>query len=127
MIHPSATFGKSQLERFNKCIGNVITAGVRFTNNIEVSNFGVYNLNSTIGHDCIIDEYVNISPNASISGNVYLESQVFVGTNATIIQGKKIGKCSVIGAGAVVIDNVPDNCTVAGVPAKIIQRNSCDS
>lgn len=120
IIHPSATFGKSQLDKFNKCIGNVIAAGVRFTNNIEVSDFGVYNLNSTIGHDCIIGEYVNLSPNASISGNVCLGSRVFVGTNASIIQGKKIGECSVIGAGAVVLDNVPDNCTAVGVPAKII-------
>ncbi|MDP4126513.1 MAG: NeuD/PglB/VioB family sugar acetyltransferase [Bacillota bacterium] len=123
LIHPSATFGKSQKEKFDKCVGNIITAGVRFTNNIEVGNFGIYNLNSTIGHDCIIGDYVNLCPNASVSGNVQLGSKAFVGTNATIIQGKILGECSVIGAGAVVIDNVPANCTAIGVPAKIIHKN----
>ncbi|AET66059.1 sugar O-acyltransferase, sialic acid O-acetyltransferase NeuD family [Desulfosporosinus orientis DSM 765] len=121
IIHPSASFGKGQLVTFNQCIGNVITAGVRFTNNIEVGNFGIYNLNSTIGHDCKISDYVNLSPNSSISGNVTLGNRAFIGTNATIIQGKIIGKCSVIGAGAVVIDHIPNNCTAVGVPAKIIK------
>jgi len=124
IIHPTATFGKNQLDKFNNCFGNIIAAGVRFTNNIEVSDFGIYNLNSTIGHDCMIGEYVNLSPNTSVSGNVRLGRQVFVGTNASIIQGKKIGAYSVIGAGAVVIDNVPDNRTVVGVPAKIINISS---
>lgn len=124
VIHPSVTFGKGQLEKINHCVGNVITAGVRFTNNIEVSNFGIYNLNSTIGHDCRIGEYVNLCPNVGISGNVSLGSKAFIGTNATIIQGQKIGECSVIGAGAVVINNVPDHCTAVGVPAKIVHNNS---
>lgn len=120
VIHPSASFGKNQLDKLSECKGNVVAAGVRFTNNIMVGNFGIYNLNSTIGHDCIIGDYVNISPNVGISGNVSLRNQAFVGTNATIIQGKTIGKCSVVGAGSVVIDNVPDNCTVVGTPAKKI-------
>lgn len=123
VIHPSASFGKDQLEKFSKCVGNVITAGVRFTNNIAVGDFGIYNLNSTIGHDCKISDYVNLSPNTSISGNVTLGIRSFIGTNATIIQGKIIGECSIVGAGAVVIDHIPNNCTAVGVPAKIIKNS----
>lgn len=43
-----------------------------------------------------------------------------IGANATIICGNTIGKWAIIGAGAVVADNIPDYAVVAGVPAKII-------
>lgn len=124
IIHPSATFGRNQFRKFSETVGNIVTAGVRFTNNIEVGNFGIYNLNSTIGHDVIIDDFVTISPGANISGNVHLEEGSYIGTNAAIIQGKslneklRIGKYSTVGAGAVVTRNVPEDTVVKGIPAK---------
>lgn len=44
---------------------------------------------------------------------------VVFGVNSIVLGGIKIGNNSVIGAGSVVIDDVPDNTLVAGVPAKI--------
>lgn len=43
-----------------------------------------------------------------------------IGSNATILPGISIGKKAIVGAGAVVIDNVPDYAIVAGVPAKVV-------
>jgi len=43
-----------------------------------------------------------------------------IGANATIVCGNTIGRWTMIGAGAVVVDDVPDYATVVGVPAKII-------
>lgn len=43
---------------------------------------------------------------------------------AKIIGNVKIGSHVIIGANAIVIDDVPDNCVVAGIPAKIVSRNS---
>ena len=43
-----------------------------------------------------------------------------IGANATIVCGITIGRCAMIGAGAVVVDDVPDNSLVVGVPAKQI-------
>ncbi len=40
-----------------------------------------------------------------------------------ILKGVHIGNNVVIGAGSVVTKNVPDNCVVAGNPAKIIEKN----
>ena len=45
-----------------------------------------------------------------------------MGANATVIQGVRIGMKSVIGAGSVVLDDVPQNLEVVGVPAKVIKR-----
>jgi UDP-perosamine 4-acetyltransferase len=43
-----------------------------------------------------------------------------LGTGTKVIQGLKIGKNTMIGAGAVVISDIPDNCTAVGVPARVI-------
>ena len=72
-------------------------------------------------HDCLVGDYVHISPGAILCGNVKLEEGVWVGAGATIKQGVTIGKWSVIGAGAVVISDVPSNVVVAGVPSKLIK------
>lgn len=68
LIHPSAIFGLNQEAAFEKCKGNIITAGVIFTNNIKVGNYGLYNLNVTVGHDCIIEDFVSVMPAVSVSG-----------------------------------------------------------
>lgn len=125
LIHPSATFGWGQLQEILKHSGNIIAAGVRFTNNITMGDFGIFNLNSTVGHDCVIGDYVNIAPGANISGNVYLAEGCYIGTGAQILQGKSIdnklavGAYAVVGAGAVVVKEVPVSVTVKGVPAQI--------
>ena len=46
-----------------------------------------------------------------------------MGVGAKIIGGVRIGHNCIVGANAVVVKNVPDNCTVVGVPAYIIRRN----
>lgn len=124
IIHPSVTFGKKQLEAINLQRGNIICAGARFTNNIKMGDFGLYNLNITVGHDCTIEDFVTISPGANISGNVLLKNCTYIGTGATVLQGKSIdrklviGRGSVVGAGAVVVKDVPENVIVKGIPAK---------
>ncbi len=51
---------------------------------------------------------------------VVIQDNVFIGTRAIILKGVTIGENAVVGAGAVVSQDVPDNCIVAGNPAKII-------
>lgn len=51
----------------------------------------------------------------------YIGNNVKVGANVCIIGGIKIGDNVVIGAGSVVVKDIPDNCIVAGNPARIIR------
>lgn len=128
IIHPSASMGFKQIKALNGKKGNIITAGVRITNNIKMGNFGIFNLNCTIGHDCIIEDFVNIAPGANISGNVYLKKAAYIGTNAAVLQGESIdskitiGKFATVGAGAVVTKDVQNYVTVIGAPAKPLIR-----
>jgi acetyltransferase-like isoleucine patch superfamily enzyme len=53
---------------------------------------------------------------------VVIGDDVWVGANAVILPGVKIGKHVVVAAGAVVTKDVPDYCVVAGVPARVVKK-----
>lgn len=91
---------------------------------VQLGKHVIVNLDCTIGHDAIIGDYSTILPSTIISGFVRIKECVSIGTGAAIIQGITIGENTVIGAGAVVVKDLPDNCTAVGVPAKPI--NFCN-
>lgn len=78
----------------------------------------VINHMTKIGKNCNISQFVNIGTNhdtpAVIGDNVY------IGPMVCIVEDVRIGNNVTIGAGAVVTKDIPDNATVAGVPAKIL-------
>lgn len=53
---------------------------------------------------------------------IVVEDGVWIGAGAIVLQGVRIGRCSVVGAGAVVTSDVPANVLVAGVPARVIRH-----
>ncbi len=53
---------------------------------------------------------------------VYLSANVWVGDSAIICKGVSIGENSIIGAGAIVTESIPDNCIAAGNPAKVVKQ-----
>jgi serine acetyltransferase len=60
-------------------------------------------------------------PAVNISGDVYIEEGVYVGTGAKIINLIKIKRQTIVGAGAIVAKSLPANCTAVGIPAKPIK------
>lgn len=96
--------------------------------NLNLSCFKEIN----IGDDVAISENVCIrdSDNHKILGSTKQESQsihignhVWIGMNVTILKGVTIGDGAIIAAGSVVNKNVPKNCLVGGVPARILKEN----
>ena len=117
IIHPSVRM--SQYIEIGK--GTIITSGNILTTQIKIGNHVILNLDCTVGHDSIIEDYSTIAPGVHISGNVHIEEGVDIGTGAVIIQGITIGAWSIIGAGAAVISDIPSNVTAVGIPAKLIK------
>jgi sugar O-acyltransferase (sialic acid O-acetyltransferase NeuD family) len=97
--------------------GSNIMTGAVLTNGIRVKRGVLINLNCTIGHETVIEEFVELSPGTNISGNCYVGANSFIGTNATILPNIRVGRNVVIAAGSVVTKDVPDQTMVAGVPA----------
>lgn len=126
LIHTSATFGQGQRARIEERQGVIVAAGVRFTNHIQVGDFGIFNQSATIAHDVVIGDFVHIAPGSIVSGNVSIGHLCWIGAGAVINQGTNdnklhIGDNTVIGSGAVVIRPCDGDAVYAGVPAKRIK------
>jgi acetyltransferase-like isoleucine patch superfamily enzyme len=61
---------------------------------------------------------VHISPGARLAGGVHIGDESWVGIGASVRQLVAIGQRVMVGAGAAVVGDIPDDVMVAGVPAK---------
>ena len=117
-IHPSVVM--SEFLELGQDI--IICAGTTLTVNIKIGNHVVINMNCSIAHDAIIEDYCTLSPNVQINGKVHLAKGVNIGTGATFLPNISVGKWSNIGVGAVVLKDIPEKVVSFGVPARIIMK-----
>lgn len=118
LIHPSAIISKN----IDLGVGNAVMAGVVINSSCKIGNHCIINTSSSIDHDCELGDYVHISPQVALAGNVKVLEGAQIGIGASVKQNITIGKWSVVGAGSVVIKDVPDNVVVVGNPARIIKN-----
>ena len=76
-----------------------------------------------IAHNCRIGRNAIITACAEISGSVVIEDDVWIGPNASVIQGLTLGKDSLLGIGAVAVKSIPENEVRVGNPAKRLGDN----
>lgn len=118
-IHPRATISK-------RCVieeGTVVMAGVSINSDTRIGKHCIINTNASVDHDCVLGDFVHVSPGVAIAGGVTIGEGSHIGIGSSVIPCVTIGKWVTIGAGTVIIEDVPDNAVVVGVPGKIIKYN----
>lgn len=121
--------------------GAIIREQVEIGKNAVIMMGAILNIGAVVGEGTMIDmgavlggratvgNHCHIGAGAVLAGviepasatPVIIEDDVLVGANAVVIEGVHVGKNAVVAAGAIVIEDVPDNAVVAGSPARIIK------
>ena len=120
VIHPSAVIP------WDYCSvgkGILMAPNVQLSPETTISDNCILYANSLIGHDSTLERYVCVANHASIGARVRVGRGSHIGSNSTIIQGVSIGEFCLVGIGSVVLNDVPPNTVVAGVPARIVGSN----
>lgn len=117
VIHPAAIVSPSAYIGY----GTVIMPGTIINADVTIGEASIINSNAVVEHDCTIASGVHISPGVSLAGAVKVNFASWVGIGASVIQQVTIGKNVIVGAGSVVLFDLPDNVTAVGVPARIIK------
>jgi sugar O-acyltransferase (sialic acid O-acetyltransferase NeuD family) len=102
--------------------GSVVLQGVVIQSSCQIGKHCIVNTLSSIDHDCILLDFVHVSPSATLCGGVKIGEGTQIGAGATVIQNINIGKWCIIGAGSVITEDIPDYSVVVGVPGRIIKN-----
>jgi serine O-acetyltransferase len=106
-IHPAAQFGKGIM--------------------LDHATALVVGETAVVGDNCSFLHAVTLGGSGKESGDRHpkIGDNVLIGAGAKVLGNIRVGRCSRIAAGSVVLNEVPDNTTVAGVPAKVIGPAGC--
>jgi serine O-acetyltransferase len=102
------------------------TASIGRRLRIEHQGVIVVHTRAVIGDDCRLHQGVTLGAHErdGVLGIPSLGDRVYVGANASIIGGVRVGDGAKIGAGAVVVNDGPPGATVVGVPARVLSRGT---
>ena len=117
--------------RENVSIGKqaVIMMGAIINIGAEIGARTMIDMGAVLGGRAVVGCDCHIGAGAVLAGviepasakPVVIEDGVFIGANAVVIEGCRIGRKSVIGAGAVVTDDIPPHSLVVGAPGRVIK------
>ena len=114
LIHPAATLSPSA----RLGAGTLVVAGAVVNADVEVGRGVILNTCCSIDHDCILNDFVHVSPGARLAGNVRVGARSWIGIGAVVREGVTIGEDVLVAAGAAVVEDLPNGVRVGGVPAR---------
>ena len=123
LIHPGAAV--SAFAEISP--GTVIFANAVVNAFAVIGRSCIINSGAVVEHDCVIGDGAHISPKVALGGSVSVGQKSWLCLGSIVANNLRIGAETVIGAGAVVLRDVPDGVLAAGVPAVIRKRYPKDA
>lgn len=112
IISPNVTIGE----------GVYILLGTTIMPYTIIKDYTMISMGVHLAHHSVLEEGVFLSTGCNFGASIIAHKYAYCGISSTIMTGiQELGENCLIGAGAVVIKNVPNNAVMAGVPAKIIK------
>jgi UDP-N-acetylbacillosamine N-acetyltransferase len=117
-IHPRAIVATDALIG----AGTVVTAGAVINPGSEIGENAIVNTSASVGHECFVDDGAHVGPGARLAGRVVVGRAAWIGVGAIAIEGVRIGANSLVGAGGVVVNDIPEGVVAYGNPARVVSK-----
>ena len=121
-IHPTAIIGKNVIIGR----GSILMAGVVVNSDSVIGDFCLLKMQSSLGHEGIMEDYSSLSFGVITGGNLKLGTFSKISFCTSVIENIKIGAHTFVGAGSLVLKNIPSLSVVSGVPAENIRKRKKD-
>jgi sugar O-acyltransferase (sialic acid O-acetyltransferase NeuD family) len=118
VVHPAATVAHDAILG----AGCILLAGAVVGNGCRIGRGVLLGINSSVDHDGWVDNHASLAPNAATGGTVRIGRTTAIGLGASVVHEVTIGADTVVGAGAVVLQDLPDRVVAFGVPARIVRE-----
>ena len=116
VVHPAAVI--SRYATLGE--GTVVLATAVVNASTSIGMGCIINTGAVIEHDCRLDDGVHACPQVGVAGNVSVGKRTWLGIGCVVREGLEVGADVTVGAGAVVVNDVPAGLTVVGVPARVL-------
>lgn len=114
LIHPDAVVARDVVIG----VGTVVMAGAVINPGARIGKGCIINTCSSVDHDCEVDDYVHIAVGSHLCGTVTVGEGTWIGAGATVSNNLFICPECMIGAGAVVVNDIQESGTYIGIPAR---------
>jgi len=117
-IHPSSVVSP------HCTIGNgtIVAAGVVINPEARIGNNVIINNSASVDHHCVVEEGAHVAPGVHLGGWVTVRRAAWLGIGATVKDRVTVGARAIIGAGAVVVTDIPADVVAYGVPARVVRQ-----
>ena len=116
-IHPSAVLSP----RLTLGAGIAVMPGVVVNSGTRVGDGAIINTGATVDHDCLLGPFTHVAPGCNLAGHVEVGEGAFLGIGVRVIPQRRIGTWTTVGAGGVVVHDLPERVTAVGVPARALR------
>lgn len=114
VVHPSAVIAPSAT------LGVGVFVGPRAVVHsfAKVDAHAIINTGAIIEHDCVVGRNTHVAPGSVVAGSTWIGTDCLLGVGCRVLPRLHVGDACTIGAGSVVLRDVPSNARVVGVPAR---------